>query len=188
MKIFVLTGPTASGVTTLSDLLLLYDGDMLTPLVSFTTRNKLPQEKHGREYFFITHEQYVQLRVEGDIEQEFHYLNNNYGLIKSELNKFKQSGKNGLTSMGLPGIEALKAMGGEYRVISLFVYRDLSAIKEEIDQRDIPNAEKIQRFELAKQEMLNIGKTDHVIYNIGSLNDLYQEAIQIIRKEINTRD
>ena len=187
MKIFVLTGPTASGVTSLSELLLLKDGDMLAPLVSFTTRKKLPQEKYGREYFFISPEQYTQLKVEGEIAQEFHYLNNHYGLISAELNKFEQSRKNGLATMGMLGVQALKDFGGEKSVISIFVYRDLSAIKEEIDQRDIPSTEKIQRFELAKKEMLDIGKTDHVIYNIGSLNDLYQEAIRVIHSEINSR-
>lgn len=188
MKIFVLTGPTASGVTSLSELLLLKDGDMLAPLVSFTTRKKLPQEKHGREYFFISQELYLQLKVEAQIAQEFHYLDNHYGLTKAEMDKFGQSHKNGLTTMGMPGIQALKQFGGEKTVVSLFVYRDLSAIRKEIDQRDIPIEEKNQRFELAKKEMLDIGKADHVIYNLGSLNDLYQEAIRIIRREINSRD
>lgn len=77
---------------------------------------------------------------------------------------------------------------GDSNVISLFIYRDLGAIKEEIMQRNIPYAEKVQRFELVKQEMLDIGKADHVIYNIGSLKDAYHEAIRIIRQEINTRD
>lgn len=188
MKIFVLTGPTASGVTSLSELLLLKDGDMLTPLVSFTTRKKLPAEKHGREYYFISQELYVQLKVDGQIAQEFNYLDNNYGLTNTELEKTEQSRKNGLTAMGMPGIEALKQFAGEKKVISLFVYRDLSAIREEINQRDIPDTEKKQRFELAKKEMLDIGKADHVIYNIGSLNDLYQEAIQVIHRAINSRD
>ncbi|HEX3012603.1 MAG TPA: hypothetical protein VHQ70_11360 [Syntrophomonadaceae bacterium] len=187
MKIFVLTGPTASGVTTLSELLLFKDGDMLTPLVSFTTRKKLPQEKEGREYFFISQEQYLQLKVKGEIAQEFCYLDKNYGLTRSELAKFEHSNKNGLTAMGIHGIQALKQFKGEENVISLFVYRDLSAIKEEINQRDIPALEKEQRFELAKREMLDIGKADHVIYNIKTLNDLYQEAIQTIRSVINSR-
>lgn len=188
MKVFVLTGPTASGVTSLSELLLLKDGDMLTRLVSFTTRKKLPQEKHGREYFFISQELYVQLKVDGHIAQEFSYLDHHYGITYAEMEEFEKSHKNGLTTMGLPGIQALKQFSGENKVVSIFVYRDLSAIREEIDQRDIPRAEKNQRFEMAKKEMLDIGKADYVIYNLGSLNDLYQEAIQLIRREINSRD
>jgi len=188
VKIFVLTGPTASGVTSLCELLLLKDGDMLTPLISFTTRKKLPGEKHGREYFFISQELYLQLKVEAQIAQEFHYLDNHYGLTNRELEKFEESRKNGLATMGVPGIQALKQYTGEKKVVSIFVYRDLSAIREEINQRDIPIEEKNQRFELAKKEMLNIGKADHVVYNIGSLNDLYQEAIQLIHREINRRD
>ncbi len=188
MKTFVLTGPTASGVTSLSEYLLLQDGDMLAPLVSFTTRKKLPEEKHGREYFFITHEQYVQLKVEGHIAQEFHYLNNHYGLTTGDLHKLEQSRKNGLTAMGMPGIRSLKHFLGEQNVISIFVYRDLSAIRAEIKQRNIPETEKAQRFVSAKKEMLDMGKADHVIYNLGTLKDLYQEAIGLIRSEINTRD
>ncbi len=188
MKTFVLTGPTASGVTSLSEYMLLKDGDMLAPLVSFTTRKKLPQEVYGREYFFISNEQYLQLKVEGKIVQEFHYLDNHYGLTRGELSKFEQSRKNGLATLGMPGIRALKSFLGHHKVVSIFVYRDLGAIKEEIIQRNIPEAEKAQRFELAKKELLNIGKADHVIYNIGTLNDAYLEAIRIIRNEINSRD
>lgn len=188
MKIFVLTGPTASGVTSLCELLLLKDGDMLTRLVSFTTRKKLPQEKHGREYFFISQELYVQLKVDGHIAQEFSYLDNHYGITYAELEEFEKSRKNGLAAMGVPGIQALKQFKGEKNVVSIFIYRDLSAIREEINQRDIPLAEKNQRFELAKREMLDIGKADYVIYNLGSLNDLYQEAIQLIHREINNRN
>ena len=54
MKIFVLSGPPSSGKSVLMDYLLLNDSDYLEPIISYTTRSPKPEEKEGKDYYFLT--------------------------------------------------------------------------------------------------------------------------------------
>lgn len=185
MKIFVLNGPSASGKTALMDYLLLQDNDFLEPIVSFTTRPIRSGEKEGRDYYFITREQYVKYRVASKIIEEINYLGNIYGITSDELNRVLNTGKHGLVIMTIEGANTLKEKLSLIEVVSIFIYRDLKDIIDVIKQRNSSEEEKLNRIELAKKEILNIAACDHVIFNIGTLEEAYIQLKKIIKDEIN---
>ncbi len=187
MKLFILTGPTFAGVTTLAEYIVLKNSDMLLPVVSFTTRKQLSQEVYGREYYFINDEQYLQLKIHGDIKQEANYLDRRYGLTKQELNRFKESGKHGVAAMGMPGVQAMRRFLGEENIVSLFIYRDLSIIRSTLLEMGLPTDEISKRYELAKKEMQTIACADYVVYNVGSLDEAYNDIMKIIFQVINAK-
>ena len=184
MKIFVLNGPPASGKSVLMDYLLLNDSDYLEPIISFTTRRPKPGEKEGKDYYFITRQQYTDYRVKGEIIEEITYMENNYGITRKELERVQKSGKNGLAILNLEGLRILKKVLGPQNIVSIFIYRDLKDILQELKQ--ICNEmEYTRKVASAKQEMKEIGASDYVLYNIGSLAEAYQQLKDILRKEIN---
>ena len=52
-KIFILSGPSGSGKTTLYTQLLMSE-PRLVKAVSVTTRARRPEEKHGKDYYFVS--------------------------------------------------------------------------------------------------------------------------------------
>ena len=186
MKFFILNGPSAAGKTVLLDFVLHNNNDCLEPIISFTTRQPRYGEKYGRDYYFITKEKYLQLQKDNQIIEQIEYLDNHYGVTIQELKRVEDTRKNGITIMTLEGIRMLKENVGYQKVISIFMYRDLSSILETLNELYSNSADANRRYEMAKQEIHDICSCDHVVYNISSLADADQQLINIIKKEINT--
>lgn len=184
MKIFVLNGPPSSGKSVLMDYLLLNDNDYLEPIISFTTRTPKPGEREGRDYYFINPQQYTDYLVKGEIIEEIKYLGNSYGITKREIQRVQASHRNGLAILNLEGLRILKKVLGPQNIISIFIYRDLKDILQSLKQ----NCDEIQyqkQVANVKQEIKEIGASDYVVYNIGSLAEAYEQLKAIMRKEIN---
>lgn len=184
MKIFVLIGPPSSGKSALMDYLLLNDSDYLEPIVSYTTRSPKPGEKDGKNYYFITPAQYTDYLVKNEIIEEIKYLENSYGITRTEIKRVQATGRNGLAILNLEGLRMLKKVLGPQNIVSIFIYRDLREILENL-KKSCSGDEYEKRVTTVKEEMKDIGTSDYVVYNIGSLADAYQQMHSIIRKEIN---
>jgi len=187
MKYFILNGPTASGKTAIMDYLLFENRDYLEPLISFTTRPPRANERHGREYYFISPDEYVNLRKDNRIVEQSKYLDWHYGITVGELDRVESTRKNGIAIMNLYGIRKMKRSVGYQKVISIFVYRDLSEIIKSIKELQISDTEMNHRIAMAKQEMREISGCDHIIYNTGSLAEATSQLVSIIKTEINSR-
>lgn len=186
MKYFILNGPTASGKSILMDYLMGENSDFLEPVRSFTTRPMRPREQDGDKYYFITPQQYVEMLTESQVVEQIKYLDFYYGVSAGELKRIASSGKNGLAIMTLEGVRKLKQNVGYHKVISIFLYRDLSAITQTITNSPLGEQEKPLRIDLARHEMRDISTCDHVVYNTGSLAQAAGQLLDIIKKEINT--
>lgn len=184
MKIFVLIGPPSSGKSALMDYLLLNDSDYLEPIVSYTTRSPKPGEKDGKNYYFITPAQYTDYLVKNEIIEEIKYLENSYGITRTEIKRVQATGRNGLAILNLEGLRMLKKVLGPQNIVSIFIYRDLREILENL-KKSCSGDEYEKRVTTVKEEMKDIGTSDYVVYNTGSLADAYQQMHSIIRKEIN---
>lgn len=186
MKYFVLNGPTASGKSILMDYLLSENSDFLEPIRSFTTRPVRPGEQDGDKYYFITSQQYVEMLRNGLVAEQIKYLDCYYGVSVQELQRVAATGKNGMAIMTLEGVRQLKQNVGYHKVISIFLYRDLSAIAQAIGRSPLSEPEKAQRIELARREMRDISTCDHVVYNTSSLAEAARQLLDIIKREINS--
>lgn len=187
MKYFIIAGPTASGKTALVDLLLQNNQDFLEPVISFTTRKPRPGESFGKDYYFITTSDYLELQKKIEIVEQVKYLDHEYGVTRHELQRVAETRKNGIAIMNLDGVRALKHSVGYQNVISIFIYRDLSEIFKTINTLNLHPLEASRRLEMAKQEMRDITSCDHVVYNITSIGEAAQQMLNIIKTEINSQ-
>lgn len=187
MKLFILNGPTASGKSALMEYLLAENSDYLEPLISFTTRCPKKGEQEGRDYYFINRDQYLEYLKKNQVVEKISYLDHVYGLTRGEIERVDKTQKNGIAIMNREGVQKLKATIGYPKVISIFIYRDLSQIFSSIMRIYPGEQEKMRRMELVKAEILEMNTCDHVVYNISSLDNACKQLTSVIRQEIESR-
>ncbi|MBN2714089.1 MAG: guanylate kinase [Planctomycetes bacterium] len=90
--LIVLSGPAGSGKSTLADQLMAEDPDIVRT-VTATTRKPRPGEVDGKDYFFITEDEFKKGIAKGDFVEHNEFNGNYYGTLRSELEKLLQQDK-----------------------------------------------------------------------------------------------
>ena len=86
MKLLIaIVGGSGSGKSTLEDEIIIHDG--FRKAVSYTTRDKRDGEHNGREYHFITEQEFSKSVVNNEMLEHVTFAGNSYGLSKKEFEK-----------------------------------------------------------------------------------------------------
>jgi guanylate kinase len=87
LRILCIFGPSGAGKTEIIKLLLAHFGKKLRFSISATTRDIDPsKEKHGIDYYFLTHEEFAQKEQSGEFIETNPFVNaQRYGTLRSEL-------------------------------------------------------------------------------------------------------
>ena len=186
MLIIILNGPSASGKSTILECLMADPqcSSLLQKPVTATTRKPRPGEVNGIDYWFLTPEEFDGERKRGNIIEEAEYAGANYGSLKSELQRISELGKHAITILEINGVEAMKKVYGQERVVGIYIYRDLKEIFEELKKRPIGKKEMEERFEKAIEEHSHMARFNDIVYNTGNIEDSVKQTIEIINREI----
>ena len=160
----VISGPSGVGKTTIIKALLSRREDVIFS-VSCTTRPKRPGEVHGRDYFFITEEEFKSMidREEFLEWAEVHgYL---YGTPRRFIDRAIKEGKNVLLDIDVQG--AMKVMETFREGVFIFIAPpSVKALEERLRKRKTESEEKIRRrLKDAKWELGFIEKFQYLIIN-----------------------
>lgn len=119
-KLIIFAAPSGSGKTTIVKHLLAL-GMNLSFSVSATTRPKRENEQHGKDYFFLTIEEFKHHIAAGSfLEWEEVYEGTFYGTLKSEVDKELKEGKNILFDVDVVGAINIKKKYGN-QALALFI-------------------------------------------------------------------
>jgi len=180
-KLIIFSAPSGSGKTTIVNHLL-KQGLPLQFSVSACTREPRENEKDGRDYYFLTSEEFKK-RIEQNafIEWEEVYENQFYGTLKTELNRIWNLNKHVVFDVDVAGGLNLKKKFGS-QALSIFVMPPaISVLKERLENRSTDSPETIKiRLEKAKSELNYADKFDRVIIN-DQLNNAVMEACNAIK-------
>jgi guanylate kinase len=181
-KVFVITGPSGVGKGTLiSKLLERVPGLELS--ISATTREPREGEVDGRDYHFLTPEEFDR-RVEREDFLEFAtYSGNRYGTLRSEVRKQLDAGHSVVLEIEVQGARQVRAAMRES--IQVFIApSDPSVLRERLESRASDSAAAIDaRLEVAEQELAAQDEFAHRVVN----DDLEQAAAElegIVRAEL----
>jgi guanylate kinase len=151
-KVFVITGPSGVGKGTLiSGLLERVPGLELS--VSATTREPREGEVDGRDYHFLTREEFDR-RIEREDFLEFAtYSGNRYGTLRSEVRKRLDVGHSVVLEIEVQGARQVRAAMRES--IQVFIAPpDPSVLRQRLESRGADSAAAIDaRLEVAEQEL-----------------------------------
>lgn len=168
-KIYIIFGPSGSGKNFIANFL------PLKKLVSVTTRTPREGEWNGKDYYFVTKEEFFKL----DLIEYAEYYGNFYGLTKQEVENITEDS---VHIMEINGAKKIKEMYPE-RTILLYLNTDYENRKKRMLERG-DSLESVEfRLSKSKQEEENRKFADYVIDNNHNITMALQQIIRIIIKE-----
>jgi guanylate kinase len=174
-KMFIFTAPSGAGKTTIvRHLLNTYE--FLDFSVSATTRNKRDYEIDGKDYYFLTREEFDK-RVEGDefIEWEEVY-EDRYGTLKSEVERVWEHGKHIVFDIEVKGATNIKNLYGDKCKAIFIKPPSLEILINRLKNRNTESASSLRkRIARVKREMAYQDTFDEVLVN-DLLNVALKEA------------
>jgi guanylate kinase len=165
-KILIFSAPSGSGKTTVVKKIM----ELFPKLVfsiSATTRPKRGQEEHGKDYFFLSTEEFKEKIFAGEfIEFEEVYPGRFYGTLKEEVNKKLALGKIVVFDIDVEGGIQLKRLY-KSRALAFFISApSLKTLEQRLRARDTDSNEDIEvRLAKASQEITKSKHFDHIVIN-----------------------
>lgn len=173
-KMLIFTAPSGAGKTTIvRHLLAKYDE--LDFSVSATTRPMRPHEVDGKDYYFLTAEQFrAKIANQEFVEWEEVYDNQYYGTLRSEVTRLWDEGKHILFDIEVKGATNIKEMYGD-KCLAIFVKPpSLDVLVERLKNRKTESDESLRkRITRVKQEMTFENNFDRIL-----VNDLLEVALK----------
>jgi len=180
-KLLIFSAPSGSGKSTIVQHLMNRDLG-LEFSISATSRQARGDEKQGREYYFLSPEEFREKIDENAfIEWEEVYPDQYYGTLKSEVDRIWSEGKSALFDIDVKGGLNLKQEYGE-KALSLFVMPpSMEALEERLRSRATDDEEALKnRLGKAGYEMKFASQFDYILIN-DSLDHALDEAELVLK-------
>jgi len=163
--LLVLSSPSGAGKTTLSKRLLAREDDVVMS-VSVTTRKPRPGEVDGKDYHFISREQFDQLAADGELLEYAEVFGNGYGTLLKPVQQWLAAGKDVLFDIDWQGTQQIHARMHD-DLVRIFI---LPPSAEELRDRLVRRAQDAasvvaKRMAEASNEISHWAEYDYVLVN-----------------------
>lgn len=179
-KLIIFSAPSGSGKTTIVHRLMqLVEG--LEFSVSATSRAPRGVEQNGKDYYFLSGEEFDQkISEDAFVEWEEVYAGTKYGTLRSELERIWSKGHTILFDVDVKGGVRLKNIFGE-QALSIFVMPpSIEELRRRLEGRATDSPEKIeQRIGKANEEIGYAEQFDRTI-----VNDDLEVAVEQVCKAV----
>jgi guanylate kinase len=176
--IYIASAPSGTGKTTLLKRLLASDSGLRFS-ISYTTRPPRSQESHGREYFFVTPEEFFQLRDQGGLlewVEQFGYL---YGTSRDYVTQSLAEGYGVVFDIDVRGARALKK-GFPYATFIFILPPSLEILEQRLRERgELPPEELARRLAQGRSDLGEAHWYDFLVVN-DNLEDALAELQAIV--------
>ncbi len=184
-KLFAFASPSGGGKTSIIKPLLQKYPEFVFS-VSATTRGKRPGEIDGKDYFFLSKEEFERLIAEGGfVEHEF-FFDNHYGTLRREVDRALSAGRSMIFDVDVKGALSIRKAYPKEAVLIFIVPPDMAVLERRLRDRNTEDEEKIrQRLQRAAMEMETGKQFDAVVVN-DDLAAAIAETESIIRTHLHS--
>ncbi|MHB9112872.1 MAG: guanylate kinase [Thermoleophilia bacterium] len=150
---------------------------------SATTRPKRAEEQEGREYYFLTPEEFDERVARGDFLEHVTYGSNRYGTLRNEVVRQLDSGRNVVLEIELEGARNIRQRLPE-AILIFIAPPSVDELKSRLTGRNTEaNAERRVRLERAEEELASQHEFDYIVVN-KTVEQAADELEQVIRSSL----
>ena len=180
--LFVFSGPSGVGKGTLKAKLFEEFADQIAYSVSATTRGPREGEVDGKDYFFISRQEFERRVKNNEFLEHAEFAGNCYGTPRAYVEKLLDSGMNVVLEIDVQG--ALQVMKSMPECVSVFILPpSFEELEHRLRGRGTETEEKVrERLETAKRELPYAPQYDYQIVNGGDIVAAYQSLRDVFLK------
>lgn len=162
--LFVVSSPSGAGKTTLAHRLAEKHG--LEFSVSYTTRSARPGEVHGRDYYFVSNEEFDRMIAAREFAEWAHVHGNRYGTSIATVNRAIEQGVDCLFDIDWQGGAQIRSQWKEDSVLCFILPPSMAELERRLKSRNTDSAEVIaRRLSIAKKELAHYREYDYLVVN-----------------------
>ena len=180
-QLVILSGPSGVGKSTVLERVLARLGDLVRLSVSATTRPPRPGEVDGRDYHFLSTDEFDRRREAGDFLEcmEVYGRGHWYGTLLEEVRPSLDSGKWVILEIDVDG--ARQALGHFPQALTIFIHPGSEAeLERRLRGRGTESEEAIRRrLEVARRELERASEYEHRVTN-NSVDEAVDEICRIL--------
>jgi len=145
---------------------------------SATTRPRRPAETDGREYHFLSDQEFARLAGEGAF-----LAGHRYGTLRSEVERRLADGSSVVLEIDVPGAREIRRQVPD-AVLVFIAPPDLADLESRLAVRGTNSADEVaERMAIARDEMAAAAEFGHVIVN-DDLNRAAADLTHVIRQAL----
>ena len=180
--LFVFSGPSGVGKGTLKAKLFEEFADRNEYSFAETTRGPREGEVDGKDYFFISRQEFERRVKNNEFLEHAEFAGNCYGTPRAYVEKLLDSGMNVVLEIDVQG--ALQVMKSMPECVSVFILPpSFEELEHRLRGRGTETEEKVrERLETAKRELPYAPQYDYQIVNGGDIEAAYQSLRDVFLK------
>ena len=185
--VVVLSSPSGAGKTTLVKKIAQENNFKIS--ISYTTRKPRTNEQNGKDYFFISEEEFENLIKNKQFLEYAKVFENYYGSSKSQVFENLNKGENVIFDIDWQGSEQIKKQKLNYKLITFFILPPTkSELFSRLKNRDMKDKNIVEeRMKQFNEDIEQWENYDFVVIN-DDLEKCYNEIIRFINKKKESLD
>ena len=185
--VVVLSSPSGAGKTTLVKKIAQENNFKIS--ISYTTRKSRTNEANGKDYFFISEEEFKSLIKNKEFLEYAKVFENYYGSSKSQVFENLNKGKNVIFDIDWQGAEQIKKLKLNYKLVTFFILPpSKSELFNRLKNRDMKDKNIVEeRMKQFNEDIKQWENYDFVVIN-DDLEKCYNEIIRFINEKIKNLD
>ena len=180
--LIVIAAPSGCGKTTIARAVLQRHPAMLFS-VSATTRPIRSGEVHGKDYFFLSRQEFESRIVAGDLVEHEEIYGNLYGTLKSEVDRALAKGCVMLFDVDVKGALSIRRMYPDDTLLIFIQPPSLEELERRLTDRKTEDAATVARRMARVPLELKLGKE----FDVRVVNDVLDRAIEEVDAVIRNR-
>ena len=180
----ILSSPSGAGKTTLVKLLSKRNNFYIS--ISHTTRKPRPTEADGKDYFFVTDQEFKRLIKNQEFLEYAKVFDNYYGTSRTPVIQNLEKNQNVIFDIDWQGADQIKNKKMDYKLITFFILPPSKEVLfERLSNRDMKDKliadERMKQFD---RDVLHWINYDYIVIN-DNLEDCFLKIQKLIDAEVN---
>lgn len=186
--LIILSGPSGVGKGCVRQEIMKNDKLALTYSISMTTRERREKEVDGKDYYFVSEEEFQKNIDAGNFLEWASFVGHRYGTPKDKVEELRNKGKNVFLEIEINGASQVLSKVHDDRVISIFLMPpSFQALEKRIRKRQTESEDIIQeRLQKGLKEMTMTENYDHIVIN-DKIERAAQEITDLIKAKLKKR-